>query len=456
MTMNDTPKRRSYLFEIGWVRQKGEWLNELRSFAGRDGERIDLEGMERAIRAQIDSGTAYVDAYNHKVDKASAAFIRLDTGIIVSKEKTGDVSRYLVIKFHRNRYDMWAGLDFEYGDEAKDNPEEDTAQKKEPFYDDIFWRPGWQDDLLNMAVQEPWDNEFGPAGRLLPYLKYTYRRLTQENKVYKADGGKLLAFNTGLVTRAELYPIVAICDKNEKSRPEWKFDRFVAWPEDVKGEVDIKDRLLIRRVSAIPEKADWSSILEEGILRPSSIAKAWKSAIANDVFFHKYNPSKLPSKLLEALAVRFNNNEAKSKAWSLVRMEEANLQSEKEMRDKVAEMIWNSLGNSEDVKMMAVEIVQEAFEVTLRRLDWEIGTAVPMWEPEASINPDTFSFMLPLSFGEDPLRADVALVLRSPKKKDGETGYVPKSLLTLKAAYSNARLLRRPEALWLRDYIEKR
>ena len=456
MAANDKEKQRSYLFDLGWVRQKGEWLNELRKFAGREGERIDLPGMDRRIRAQIANGDAYVDEFNHKVKEQYALFIRLDTGIIVPKDKTGDTDRYLVIKFHRNKYDMWAGLDFEYGDEAEPNPEETPgSQKKDPFYEDIFWRQGWQDELQQLAVDEPWDNEYGPCGQLLPYLKNTYLRLKLEDeekpegKIAKSDDKKWMAFNTGLVSREKLYPIVAICKQNAKGHPEWEFDHFIVWPtEKEQGkQLALRDSLAISRFSSLPPRANWFAKLETTVLSPSEIKEEWGAI--EDIFKKPY----YPAKLLLALAIAFGNDDAHKKAAALVRMEEANLPSEKKMRDATAGSILKSLGDADDVRRQALIIMQVAFKQALRRLEWEIGTAVPMWEPSSN-KLDKYSFMLPLSFFDDPLHADVALWLIPSSGQDG-TRYRPaKFLPSLGAAYSDARLLRRPEALWLRDYAE--
>lgn len=112
-------KQRSCLYDLGWIRQQGEWLDALRQFAGREGERLDLTGMDSRMRAQMENGAAYVDVNNRKVEERQAAFIRLDTGIVATKEKTGDDNRYVIIKFHRNQDGRWTGLDFEYGDVAE-------------------------------------------------------------------------------------------------------------------------------------------------------------------------------------------------------------------------------------------------------------------------------------------------------------------------------------------------
>ena len=441
-------QKRICLYDLGWIRQKGAWLDEFRKFAGREGERLDLATMDKRFRAQIDNGTAYVDADNQKTEESRAAFVRLDTGIVVSREITGDEDRYAIIKFHRNPYGLWAGLDFEFGDIAEPNPEEiEKDRKEDPFYDDIYWKQGWQDQLLELAVDEPWSNEHGPGGRLLPYLRYTYRRLKLEgDKVVGSQDGKYLVFNTGLVTRDNLDPIVAVCTDNAPRKPKWQFNRFVVWSME---RADQKDRLLIKRFDErkIPQ-ANWFGDIKKTILSPDSILSEWHD-IEDD-----FAKSHYPSELLEAIARTFGSEDALKNTRALLRMEDANLPSEREMRSGTAAKILKALGSPEDVSMQALEIVKGAFALALRRLAWEVGTAVPMWEPEN----DGFSFMIPLSFGADPLHADIALRLFPKTDSDGKTiiGYCPKSFLKLKAAYSNARLLRRPEAFWLRDYVERR
>ena len=442
----DRQQKRSCLYDLGWIEQKGKWLDALRQFAGRQGERLDLAGMDSRMRAQVESGTAYVDVNNRKVEEPRAAFIRLDTGIVAPKAKTGDTPRYVIIKFHRNQYGLWTGLDFEYGDEAEDNPEEMEANhKRDPFYDDIYWRPGWQDELQDLAVEEPWDNEYGPGGRLLPYLRYTYRRLKLEgDKIVESNDGKWLAFNTGLVTRDNLEPIVAVCSDNAPRKPDWQFDRFVVWSEDA---AKTRDQLLMKRFGEkIPKKADWFRDIGKPILSRDSIQEEWDAVEAD------FAQSHYPSALLKALAIAFGGKAALNNARALMRMEDANLPSEIEMRIGTAGKILKELGDSEDVKMQAMEIVKQAFARAMRRLSWEVGTAVPMWDDST----DKINFLLPISFGDDPLRADTALKLEPFSGKEGKMLFRPKSFLKLKMAYDKARLLRRPEAFWLRDYVEKR
>ena len=213
----------------------------------------------------------------------------------------------------------------------------------------------------------------------------------------------------------------------------------------------MKDRLAIGRFSSTPPpKANWFGNLKTTIMTSLEIDEEWTAI--EGIFRRPY----YPPKLLVALSVAFGNDDALKKSYALVRMEEANLPSEKKMRDATAGGILKSLGDMDDVRRQALAIVKAEFKRTLRRLEWEMGTAVPMWDP-SSTQLNKYSFMLPLSFGSDPLRADVALRL-DPASLSGQedSRYRPVSFLSLRAAYSDARLLRRPEALWLRDYVEGR
>ena len=440
MANSDKQKQRSCLYDLGWIRQKGEWLHDLMAFAGIT-ERIDMVTLDKRLRAQVQNGKAYVDGNYTMVDEAKATFIRLDTGIVVPKEKTGDENRYLIIKFKRNQYGMWVGLDFEFGDVAENAVEEKGTgpTHSDPFLQDIYWPKGWQDQLQDLAVEEKWGNEYGAAGLLQPYIRYTYRRLKTQRKIVNNDN--FLLFNTGLVTRDSLEPIVAICKRNDVSKKQrWMFDRFISWTNQ---DASRKDLLLMRQFSETPQKADWLEVLTKPLL-PSAIKEDW-TAIEGHAYY--------PCEMLMALSISLENDQARVDSDTLMRMESANLQSECELRKAMAGKILKELGDVGEVRIHANDILHRAFALAVRLLSWEIGTAVPMWDPSS----DNYNFMIPLSFGEDPLKADIALRLVpiSDKNNNGAMLYRPESFLTLQAAYSNARLLRRPEASWLRDYIEK-
>src|SRR5262249_4745049 len=95
------------------------------------------------------------------------------------------------------------------------------------------------DALAVVAEPEEWDYRHTTTDHKKPilynYVRYTYRRLAEENKIAVADDGTAIAFNTGLVTPAQ-EPLYCYCTQNKlQDRPEpWHFH---AWRRQ--GEYDL-------------------------------------------------------------------------------------------------------------------------------------------------------------------------------------------------------------------------
>ena len=79
------------------------------------------------------------------------------------------------------------------------------------------------EELAAKAIDEEWDDPESPTGRLpilSSYIRFTFRRLVEENKIVLAtdeQGKKVAAFSTGLFT-AHYEPIFACLEEN--SNPE--------------------------------------------------------------------------------------------------------------------------------------------------------------------------------------------------------------------------------------------
>jgi hypothetical protein len=106
-------------------------------------------------------------------------------------------------------------------------------------------------ELAELAEEEDWtyrnteDEHVCPI--LFNYLRYTYRRLAEEEKIAIADDGRSIAMNTGLVTSGQ-EPIFLYCTQNRlEGRPEpW---HFTDWKR--KGEFELT------RFSSLPEMAHY-------------------------------------------------------------------------------------------------------------------------------------------------------------------------------------------------------
>ena len=84
--------------------------------------------------------------------------------------------------------------------------------------------------------------------------------------------------------------------------------------------------------------------------------------------------------------------------------------------------------------------IVDAVNYAIKRVRWNFKTAIPMYYPSA----EKISLLLPLSLSTED-KIDVALVLESTQSG----AYIAHTILTLKMAYNNARLITRPDSDWL-------
>lgn len=107
------------------------------------------------------------------------------------------------------------------------------------------------EELVALAEPEDWGYRTTPSAHPCPvlynYLRYTYRRLAEEEKIAVADDGRSIALNLGLVTPGQ-EPIYLYCTQNklqDRNEP-W---HFTAWRR--KGEYELT------RFSRLPDMAHY-------------------------------------------------------------------------------------------------------------------------------------------------------------------------------------------------------
>jgi hypothetical protein len=108
--------------------------------------------------------------------------------------------------------------------------------------------------LADLAEDEDWEGA-GAGDRPLPilgsYIRYTYQRLTMEQKIAVSDDGEFAALNTGLLTiHAE--DVFGLFQRNEHGNPRaqpWKFRR---WATE-------SDRDILRSFPTPPAMATYAS-----------------------------------------------------------------------------------------------------------------------------------------------------------------------------------------------------
>ena len=88
---------------------------------------------------------------------------------------------------------------------------------------------------------------------------------------------------------------------------------------------------------------------------------------------------------------------------------------------------------------------RNAVRKAVMRASWNYRTAIPVYFPSY----DKMSILLPLSFSSDK-DAEVALVV---ERNSISGNYIAPTILTLATAYSNARLVCKPESDWLNQQV---
>ena len=110
----------------------------------------------------------------------------------------------------------------------------------------FFEREKRLEELANLAEQEDWSYHNSPSEHPYPilfnYLKYTYRRLSEETKIAVSENAQYACFDTGLVT-ANQEGLFASFEVNRKEgaqpwffkgwfrRGEWELTKFSQLPD---------------------------------------------------------------------------------------------------------------------------------------------------------------------------------------------------------------------------------
>ena len=274
-------------------------------------------------------------------------------------------------------------------------------------------------DLKNMALKERWyykvQNPAFPFPILSKYLTYTFFRLSKEHgKIRTTD--QYAAFNTGLVNN--LYePIYALFEKNRvQGRQEWYFHEFC-----ISG-VGKAGKIIASSFNPLPQRAHFFNNPAELIYDSNAPEPQlnWNHIILDNV-------SRLPIEFLE-----------ENKPGDFLFRETSGMNTV-EMADyfgKLASAIENDSKKFRAIKNRFAD----SLSLALKRVQWNFKTAIPMYYPQNN----KMSLLLPLSLLDDEV-IDLALV--TEKTQSGS--YLGHTILPLDWAYSNARLVTRPDSDWL-------
>lgn len=273
-------------------------------------------------------------------------------------------------------------------------------------------------ELKNFALDERWfyhsQNKTNPFPILVNYLVYTfYRLLKEKNKIQYVDN--YACFNTGLVDK-RYEPIYALFNKTKSFRQPWRLVDFCIAGEDFAG------KTMVKNFSIIPARAHYFSKISDMLY--DTLAPKPQMDLKHILI---ENIDRLPKPFLQEYAPKNFEFKDTSKMSYL---------------DK--EAYFESLGNAIECDSKCernyTNRIKDALDLSLKRVQWNFKTAIPMYFPTM----DAMSILLPLCLVDDE-KVDVALV--TEKTKSGN--YLGHTILPLEWAYSNARLVSRPDSDWL-------
>lgn len=302
------------------------------------------------------------------------------------------------------------------------------------------WDAAINELATNLALEERWyytDEDKQKKPILKNYLSYTFERLQYEDaeEMRKAQEEnreavlKILVneehalFNTGLVNN--IYePIYAFFKKNDGSNSSviqpWVFIAFGTAnsyyqniitdfpyrPKRAQYFTDSSD--LFYDTNAAMPTLNWEHFIKDNIERlPLGFVK--KGAPEGYLFYD--DPDSLPKPQRQAYF------------------------------KKMAEDIFKD----DDWMQFLTTRFKNALNITLSRVAWNYKTAIPVYYVEKH----QLSLLLPLALEKKDV-IDVALVVEHKLNKEKKiNNYVGRTIFTLQMAYSNARLITRPDSDWL-------
>lgn len=237
------------------------------------------------------------------------------------------------------------------------------------------------------------------------YLRYTFFRLQKENKIKEEKD--FAVFNTGLVNK--YYDnLFAVFTPSDKTSPvKWELHEFCTASGGQYG------KRIVGCFNPLPEKANYFLSISDMLYDTNAeLSPDWDHIIIDNADRH---PLELTKKYFPHFLATNGNID-----FNLIR---DSIQQDRK--------VYNGIKNE----------IQIAIDLAIRRTEWNFKTAIPQYYP--TIN--AMSLLLPLAIVSED-KVDCALVV----EKQASGNYIGHTILTLSQAYSNARLVCRPESEWLK------
>ncbi len=318
------------------------------------------------------------------------------TMLINRKAKNGHP---MLAYYERNRVEKnWTGVFF------STEPEFEKIVKENLMFrigDLLFenWKDGLQflEDLKAKCIPEKWSYQSHQAGIPHPilkaYIENTFEKLKVENigsKILKSDDKRYIVFNTGLLDKFFHEAFIIVNVVSESGQPSYRNPYIMTSLADLTRIGFTVNGKRVVKQDDLPEPAVFFTNINDVIFQPD---------IEIDRNYDKF------THIIDERRDRFPKEDQERDATELAR----------------------KLDNAIDD---AIALAKRNYKLV-----------VPMYRPQE----DKLQLLMPIYLsGSFTKKPDFALVLNL---KDGI--YTPETILPLDAAYQNARLIAKPDELWL-------
>ncbi len=271
-------------------------------------------------------------------------------------------------------------------------------------------------DVARFAINEKWNSndEIKNYDILYNYLNQTFNKIMREEKLMINASQTYAAFNTGLATPdyEDIYMCFFKINDNFHYDGICSKNKGVCWKK------------LIRNFSPLPSPANYIERKEDIVFDIDKIIFTDSEHILID------NIKRLPLGFL-----KINLKESEN-ALRLIDEIEAN----KEQNEMLYDELVQAITNDEPSYFILQSALEETVNNTIKRMRWNYRLAIPAYYPKA----DSMNLLLPMDFLKTG-NAQAALVVQLTESGN----YIGHTLLTMKQAYLNARLISSQEQSWL-------
>ncbi len=386
------------------------------------------------------------------IDAANTCFVSQSAMLLQSGEQGNygsappsdqcDTSRYAANRAGQYPYPRTNQYGIRRG--AAIQAEQNAASRREKKPTKDTWLFNWafiHDEkikaLSELALPEKWyyGSQPAPSKEQFPilknYLAYTFGRLVLEEKVLFATDTEHMhreefaAFNTGLVDKKYEY-IYALFKQNPRSNANqfWYLLAFAVAGEDI-------GKNLVRLFNPLPERANYFENKIENMLYDSSTGDL--SCDYTHILTERTN--RLPLDFL------LENCPADFLDINGIKIEDVYHKSMDNLKKAYFTELGNKIQNNSRILNRLKNRIQDAVNLAQKRVEWNYKTAIPMYYPTKNRG----SLLLPLALMDED-RVDLALVV----ERQVSGSYQGQTILPLNLAYTNSRLVARPDSDWLR------